>query len=66
MNIAPEERLDLDRLVADLGARASLAPSLDELEGAVLAAARPGDVIAFLSNGAFGGLPRKVLAALEG
>ncbi len=64
MNIAPEERLDLERLVSDLGTKARLTASLDELQGAVLAAAKPGDVIAFLSNGAFGGLPRKVLAEL--
>jgi UDP-N-acetylmuramate: L-alanyl-gamma-D-glutamyl-meso-diaminopimelate ligase len=51
-------------LVSDLGTKARLTASLDELQGAVLAAAKPGDVIAFLSNGAFGGLPRKVLAEL--
>jgi UDP-N-acetylmuramate: L-alanyl-gamma-D-glutamyl-meso-diaminopimelate ligase len=63
--IAPEERLDLDQLVKDLGDQAHLAADLVALEASVLAAARPGDVIAFLSNGAFGGVPRKVLAALE-
>ena len=64
-NIAPAERLDLDRLASDLGEKARIATDLDALERAVLESVRPGDVVAFLSNGAFGGLPRRVLASLE-
>jgi UDP-N-acetylmuramate: L-alanyl-gamma-D-glutamyl-meso-diaminopimelate ligase len=63
--IAPEERLDLDRLAKDLGSRAHVVPSLEELENDVLASLRTGDVVAFLSNGAFGGVPQKVLAVLK-
>ncbi|HEU4536912.1 MAG TPA: Mur ligase family protein [Polyangiaceae bacterium] len=61
------DALDLDALAADLGRRgvdALAARSLDELVADVAAWARPGDVVALLSNGAFGGVPARVLAAL--
>ena len=61
------EALDLDRLVRDLGARgkdAIAARDLDAVVAEVTASARRGDVVALLSNGAFGGVPARVVAAL--
>src|SRR5262249_6823900 len=55
-NIPAEERLDLDRLARELGAKAEAAPSLEAIVARLVAGARPGDTIALLSNGAFGGL----------
>ncbi|MCU0684842.1 MAG: Mur ligase family protein [Polyangiaceae bacterium] len=63
------DALDLGLLADDLGRRgvgALAAGSLDELVDDVVAWARPGDVVALLSNGAFGGVPARVLAALGG
>ncbi len=63
------DALDLGRLAADLegrGVGAIAAGSLDELVAAIAAWARPGDVVALLSNGAFGGVPERVLEALGG
>jgi len=59
------DALDLARLVADLGARgreASAPASLDALVDEIAAWARPGDVVALLSNGSFGGVAGRVLA----
>lgn len=64
--IAPDERLDLDRLARDVGEHAQVATSLETLEASLFAALRPEDVVVFLSNGAFGGLPHRVLAGLQG
>jgi UDP-N-acetylmuramate: L-alanyl-gamma-D-glutamyl-meso-diaminopimelate ligase len=63
------DALDPGRLAADLegrGVEARAAASLDEVVGEVVAWARPGDVVAFLSNGAFGGVPARALEALGG
>lgn len=59
------EALDLERLVEDLragGQEATLAGSVDAIVDQLSAMARPGDVVALLSNGAFGGIHGKVLA----
>ena len=65
---APEgERFDPRRLVADLRARgldAAYIPDVDEIIAHVAAQARDGDVILVMSNGSFGGIHRKILAAL--
>jgi UDP-N-acetylmuramate: L-alanyl-gamma-D-glutamyl-meso-diaminopimelate ligase len=61
------ERLDTARLVSDLRARDTNAadlPSTDAIVEAVVRVARPGDVVALLSNGAFGGIHARVLDAL--
>ncbi len=66
-NLPPDQALDLDRLVADLadkGKRALRLGSVDALVAHVAATARPGDVVALLSNGAFGGAHQKLLSAL--
>jgi len=66
-NLAPEEALDLERLVRDLEARGRSARYLGSVDAIVARldeTAREGDVIALLSNGAFGGIHQKVLARL--
>ena len=62
--LPPEDTLDLARLANDLGPKATLAPSTDAIVEKVAAEARPGDTVALLSNGAFGGVPAKLLLAL--
>ena len=47
-----------------LGARAVVAPSVDDLVARVVAAARPGDHVLCMSNGSFGGVHQKLLDAL--
>lgn len=67
-NIAPEERLDLAKLVADLrasGKEAEAAPSIDAIVERIAAEADAGDTVALLSNGAFGGIHGKLLQALR-
>ncbi len=66
-NIQATEALDLDELVAALAARgrqAERAESLDAIVRLVCRDARPGDSVALLSNGAFGGIHERLLAAL--
>jgi len=63
------ERLDLDAVVTELSERGRPARafgSVDELVPALAAAARPGDVVVAMSNGAFGGIWGKLLEALGG
>jgi UDP-N-acetylmuramate: L-alanyl-gamma-D-glutamyl-meso-diaminopimelate ligase len=62
------ERLSVDQLVADLtrarqSARA--ASSVDDIVETIVREHRPGDLVVIMSNGGFGGLHRKLLAALE-
>ena len=67
--IAEEERLDPTRLAGELtaaGVPAKALPNADEIARALAAEARKGDVILLMSNGAFGGLAKKLLAALGG
>jgi UDP-N-acetylmuramate: L-alanyl-gamma-D-glutamyl-meso-diaminopimelate ligase len=66
-NIAAGERLDLTRLVDELCAGGKAAQSfagVDAIVTHLAEHARPGDVIALLSNGAFGGIHGKLIAAL--
>jgi UDP-N-acetylmuramate: L-alanyl-gamma-D-glutamyl-meso-diaminopimelate ligase len=63
-----EERFDAKRLEADLRARgldAHHLPGVDEIVRLVTERARPGDVVLCMSNGAFGGIHGKLLAALR-
>jgi UDP-N-acetylmuramate: L-alanyl-gamma-D-glutamyl-meso-diaminopimelate ligase len=65
--LPPEERLDLDALAAKLGeggTTTTIAADYDALLAAILAVAQPGDVVASMSSGSFGGLPQRLLAAL--
>jgi UDP-N-acetylmuramate: L-alanyl-gamma-D-glutamyl-meso-diaminopimelate ligase len=66
--IAEGERLAPDQLAREIAASGTPARFVATVEGLVTEAtawAKPGDVILVMSNGSFGGLPRKLLAALE-
>jgi UDP-N-acetylmuramate: L-alanyl-gamma-D-glutamyl-meso-diaminopimelate ligase len=66
--LGDEERLDPQRLVRELAAGGRTARRIEdvgEIIKAVLADLRPGDVVAVLSNGAFGGLIPRLLEGLE-
>jgi UDP-N-acetylmuramate: L-alanyl-gamma-D-glutamyl-meso-diaminopimelate ligase len=62
------ERLDVDAVVSELAASsgrpARAFATVDEMVPAIAAAARPGDVVVAMSNGAFGGIWGKLLVAL--
>lgn len=65
--MAPEERLDLQRLARELcalGVLAEACATTDEVLARVLAVAEPGDVVVTMSSGSFDGLAQRVLAAL--
>jgi UDP-N-acetylmuramate: L-alanyl-gamma-D-glutamyl-meso-diaminopimelate ligase len=56
---------DLPSAVAALGARASFAATVDDLVKGLAADSRPGDHVLVMSNGGFGGLHDKLIAALR-
>jgi UDP-N-acetylmuramate: L-alanyl-gamma-D-glutamyl-meso-diaminopimelate ligase len=61
--------LDTERLAADLRERGKIAaayPDVDSVLRDLVERARPADVIALLSNGAFGGIHQRLLRALAG
>lgn len=53
------------QVLAPLGGRASSYDDIDALVAAVTRAAQPGDQVLVMSNGGFGGIHGKLLAALE-
>ena len=55
---------DLAGTIAPLGARAHMVADVDELARDLAARAQPGDHVVIMSNGGFGGLHGKLLAAL--
>ena len=62
------ERLDLPELAADIqkhGSRARLLADADEIVQTFAPEMRPGDVVAILSNGGFGGIYEKLPARLR-
>ncbi len=62
------ERLDVERLAREIstgGLPAHACGTVEEIVAGVAASARPGDVVVAMSNGAFGGIWDKLLAALE-
>lgn len=66
-NDHPDDFLDAGDLAAAIAARGvptAVYPSADALLGPLLDAVRPGDVVLVMSNGSFGGLHDKLLAAL--
>jgi UDP-N-acetylmuramate: L-alanyl-gamma-D-glutamyl-meso-diaminopimelate ligase len=67
--VIPEsERLDLPALAAEIGRRgrqARIVPSVDAIVETVAPELRPGDVVAILSNGGFGGIYEKLPQYLE-
>jgi len=56
---------DLAGTIGPLGARGHLAGDIDELAQQIAARAQPGDHVVVMSNGGFGGLHGKLLAALS-
>jgi UDP-N-acetylmuramate: L-alanyl-gamma-D-glutamyl-meso-diaminopimelate ligase len=63
-----DERLDVERVVRDVSQRGVSAAAYEDADAIVrslVARARPGDVVAILSNGTFGQLHQKLLAALN-
>ena len=66
--IPENDRLDPVKLSADiarLGGRGYYLPDVESIISCVKQEAAPGDVVAVLSNGGFGGIHGKLLAALE-
>jgi UDP-N-acetylmuramate: L-alanyl-gamma-D-glutamyl-meso-diaminopimelate ligase len=66
-NLSPDEALDLTRLVDDLnarGVRAAQFSSVAEIVEQLARTASRGDVVALLSNGAFGGIHERLLTRL--
>lgn len=66
--VAKEDRLDPERLVAEIcegGAEAWYLGEVDEIVSHVVARAVEGDVIAVLSNGGFGGIHEKLISGLK-
>jgi UDP-N-acetylmuramate: L-alanyl-gamma-D-glutamyl-meso-diaminopimelate ligase len=55
---------DAGEALAPLGSKATVSGSIDELVQQVARAARPGDHVLCMSNGGFGGIHAKLLAAL--
>jgi len=65
--LAPEERLDPDRLIRDLqttGKTAFYLPDVDTIVSHVAKNAEGGDVVCVFSNGGFGGIHAKLLGRL--
>ncbi|MFZ5548582.1 MAG: UDP-N-acetylmuramate:L-alanyl-gamma-D-glutamyl-meso-diaminopimelate ligase [Pseudomonadota bacterium] len=56
---------DAREALAPMGAQAQVHDTIDALVAAVVKAARPGDHVLCMSNGGFGGVHAKLLAALE-
>lgn len=55
---------DAGTVLAPLGGKATTYADLDQMVTRIAAAARPGDHILIMSNGAFGGIHEKLLARL--
>jgi len=55
---------DMQSVIDSLGATAKLIRSIEGIVGLLVEQARPGDHILVMSNGAFGGIHQKILAAL--
>jgi UDP-N-acetylmuramate: L-alanyl-gamma-D-glutamyl-meso-diaminopimelate ligase len=64
-NVPESERLDVEELTRALGSRARALPSVQAIVADLAERSRPGDCVAILSNGAFGGIHRLLLDALE-
>jgi len=67
--IATSEQLSIDELIRtlnDQGKRALTMKDADEIVARLVPELRPGDIVAVMSNGGFGGIHEKMLAALYG
>ena len=66
-SLPPDERLSADGLVEALGSAGRCArhiPGVDDIVSTIVGERRQGDVVAVMSNGAFGGIHTKLLEAL--
>ena len=66
--LAPAERLNPERLMADLragGKPSAYLADVDEIVTHVAGNARPGDVVCVFSNGAFGGIHGRLLERMS-
>jgi UDP-N-acetylmuramate: L-alanyl-gamma-D-glutamyl-meso-diaminopimelate ligase len=66
--LKPEDRLDVSSMIDTLNARGTVAHEYidaDAIVAALVPQLAPGDVVAILSNGGFGGIYEKLPAALE-
>lgn len=63
-NIPEAERLDVARIARAIGDSAAAAASVDAIIETIAREARAGDVVALLSNGAFGGIHARLLREL--
>ena len=65
-NIPEAERLDLGKLARDIGPRATVAESVEQIVAYVARpdGAKAGDIVLVLSNGAFDGIHAKIVAAI--
>jgi UDP-N-acetylmuramate: L-alanyl-gamma-D-glutamyl-meso-diaminopimelate ligase len=63
-NIPEPERLDVAKIAHEIGDSASAAPNVDAIIETIVREARPGDVVALLSNGSFGGIHARLLREL--
>jgi UDP-N-acetylmuramate: L-alanyl-gamma-D-glutamyl-meso-diaminopimelate ligase len=63
-NLDEKEQLDLPQLAKKLGRKARLASSLDDIVSMLMIGVEPGDTVALLSNGSFGGIHARLLDAL--
>ena len=67
-SLPESERLDAERLVADInshGGRARHISENDDIIGTIVREHRDGDVVVLMSNGGFGGIHHKLLKALS-
>jgi UDP-N-acetylmuramate: L-alanyl-gamma-D-glutamyl-meso-diaminopimelate ligase len=67
-SLPEDERLSVEDLVRDVnaaGRRARQADDVDHIVRLVAAESRPGDLVVIMSNGGFGGIHDKLLAALH-
>jgi len=62
---SPDVKWDVADAMEPLGALATVHRDLGQLTAALVAAARPGDHLVLMSNGSFGGLHERLLAALQ-
>ena len=66
--LAESERLSTEEITTALAARglaAETCEQVDDICALVVREARPGDVVVLMSNGGFGGLSAKLVAALD-
>jgi UDP-N-acetylmuramate: L-alanyl-gamma-D-glutamyl-meso-diaminopimelate ligase len=63
-NVPEGDRLDLQRLACALGRKARVMSGVDAIVESVVRLARPGDTVALLSNGMFGGIHPRLLEEL--